>query len=796
MPTSVPLAAARSAAKTTRRGAAKRSPTKNPAPALALQRAVANPRQATPAAIRALQAHYGNRAVQGLIQTKLLVGPAHDGFEQEADRIAERVMRGGHGGSAASQTGGVQRVGAGDGFEAGPQIEARLATLAGQGRPLPDGVRTRMETGMQADFQGVRVHTDAESHQLNRSLQAQAFTHGQDIYMGEGKYNPGSSQGQHLLAHELAHVVQQTGPGVQRQPHAEDEVQRFPANVLTAPINWNAQNFAVRQSSSGAMGGVSFLQSTKPVKGEVNSIVVKALVAGEGEQVQLGEKVLTTLGVNVPNSRQVHAGEPEFAQLAHALDLPLDPQGIAHTVNHRAIHTFMVMQSLPAQSLGDMAVEARTEDDIDQLVNVLVDTNLLRTVGRMAVFDTAIGNFDRITSEGLNFGNIMVSDPDAHSTLQFWAIDTAANLPKLEGQILERVTHAGGFDENSRSNPGLLKKLMDRGPADLGARFVDGLSMHMMNTQSAKVMGAGTEGEQMEIMKDSPRVQQLAMYLSDSLAAVRNEMIALICEGYHTGIERLVAMMSVENKEGEDRQAIKAEAQASGSWETLKAHTRYLEMRAREGLDHATAAEFVKRYAEYRALRNTDVPAPGAADPLRFVDLEFPDILLKDRPLLARNATKQNFKQDQARQAANFMSDLREFVREVDVQNDDLHRLQSPATFALNQMREELRREAIERRQGNQRGAAPAMDSTALKRKALLMQKISNLYRVSLSVLAYAEIYKLKGNAFMPGLGKLKDGSLREYGPSLATQLDTLFKEMELMKTLHRRLEVHAGTTP
>ena len=92
---------------------------------------------------------------------------------------------------------------------------------------------------------------------------------------------------------------------------------------------------------------------------------------------------------------------------------------------------------------------------------------------------------------------------------------TAANLPKLESNILNRVTTGGGFDENSRSNPGLLKKLMDHGPADLGARFVDGLSMHMMNTQSARVMGAESEAEQNEIMQNSPRVQQLALYLSE-----------------------------------------------------------------------------------------------------------------------------------------------------------------------------------------------------------------------------------------------------------------------------------------
>ena len=763
-----------------------------------------NPRQATPATIQVLQNRYGNRAVQGLIQAKLQVGPAHDHFEQEADAVADRVLRGGFGAGTRGATGTISRMprsrtGAGAGFQADPQIEQRLSALRGHGSPLPDGLRSRMEHGMDADFQGVRVHADGESAQLNRSLQAQAFTHGRDIYMGEGKFSPGSGQGQHLLAHELAHVVQQTGPGVRRQSENESgdvgpEIQRFPANVLSSPINWAAQDFSIKQSTSGAMGGVSFFKDRRPARGDVSSVVVKSMVADEGEQVKVGEKVLTTLGVNVPNSRQVHAGTPEFAQLAHALDMALDEQGIAHTVNHRAIHTFMVMQSLPATSLGDLAVEAKTEADIDRLVDVLIDTNLLRTVGRMAVFDTAIGNFDRITSEGLNFGNIMVSDPEASATLQFWAIDTAANLPRLETQILERVTETGGFDQSTRATPGLLKKLMDRGPADLAGRFVDGLSMHMNAAQSSKVMNAASEGEMNEVMQDSPRVQQLAMYLSDSLVAVRNEMIALITEGYHTGVERLVTMMNPANKAGQDRQQVKAEAETEDSWETLKAHTKYLELRARQGLDHATAAEYVRRYAEYRVLKSTDIPAPTATDPTRFADLQFPAVLLKDRPLLATAATKQNFKQSQSAQALQFYEGLRVFGAELDKQNDDLHRLESPAQFSLNLLREELRREAGERRQpGQQRGAVAPADAQDLKRKALIMRKINDLYRVSLSVLAYSEIYKLKGESFVPGLLKMKDGSLKAYGPSLAIQVETLFKQMEMLKALHRRLEVHAG---
>jgi hypothetical protein len=68
-----------------------------------------------------------------------------------------------------------------------------------------------MGQAMGADFSGVKVHTDAQSDQLNQSIQAKAFTTGQDVFFRQGEYNPGSRGGQELIAHELTHVVQQKG---------------------------------------------------------------------------------------------------------------------------------------------------------------------------------------------------------------------------------------------------------------------------------------------------------------------------------------------------------------------------------------------------------------------------------------------------------------------------------------------------------------------------------------------------------------------------------------------------------
>jgi len=88
-------------------------------------------------------------------------------------------------------------------------IESRLNSSKGGGTALPDATRTSMETAFGTDFSGVRIHTDSEAVQMNKALNAKAFTHGSDIYFNRGQYDTGSTAGKHLLAHDLTHTVQQ-----------------------------------------------------------------------------------------------------------------------------------------------------------------------------------------------------------------------------------------------------------------------------------------------------------------------------------------------------------------------------------------------------------------------------------------------------------------------------------------------------------------------------------------------------------------------------------------------------------
>ncbi|MDE1206205.1 DUF4157 domain-containing protein [Tenacibaculum larymnensis] len=91
-----------------------------------------------------------------------------------------------------------------------PSFESKLKRGNG-GQKMDAQTRSEMESGFGADFSRVNIHNNSEAAQMSQEIGAQAFTHGNDIYFNEGKYNPNSKDGKHLLAHELTHTIQQKG---------------------------------------------------------------------------------------------------------------------------------------------------------------------------------------------------------------------------------------------------------------------------------------------------------------------------------------------------------------------------------------------------------------------------------------------------------------------------------------------------------------------------------------------------------------------------------------------------------
>ena len=137
-------------------------------------------------------------------------------------------------------------------------IENQLNSTKGSGSSLPKDTQSSMEHAFGANFSGVRVHTGSNAVHMNKGLGAQAFTHGSDIYFNEGKYDTSSHSGQHLLAHELTHTVQQGGAG--KSGVTQTKIQRWPG--------W-ADSAASWVSDTASSAADSVVDGAKWVGGEV-----------------------------------------------------------------------------------------------------------------------------------------------------------------------------------------------------------------------------------------------------------------------------------------------------------------------------------------------------------------------------------------------------------------------------------------------------------------------------------------------------------------------------------------------
>jgi hypothetical protein len=141
----------------------------------------------------------------------------HDGREQAAEPAAPHVQRRENGEEPRVEAlRHLQRVAGnaavGSLMQREPAEEVDSVVRSG-GSPLPDATREKMEGSFGADFSSVRVHTDSGAASSAKSVQANAYTVGEHVVFDQGKYSPGSSDGEQTLAHELTHVLQQrSGP--------------------------------------------------------------------------------------------------------------------------------------------------------------------------------------------------------------------------------------------------------------------------------------------------------------------------------------------------------------------------------------------------------------------------------------------------------------------------------------------------------------------------------------------------------------------------------------------------------
>ena len=194
------------------------------------------------------------------VQAKLVVGPVNDPYEQEADRVADHVMRmpDTEAATTSEKDPGpvIQRLCSGceeeeqvqrqaeeeedqsiqgkrDGGPTG-EVSAKqtseIESIKGGGEPLRPSSRNFFEQRFGHDFSSVRIHSDDRAAHSAKGIHALAYTTGQHIVFGAGHYSPETHAGQKLLAHELTHVIQQGGEQIRRQEDPQSEQQDEPGS--------------------------------------------------------------------------------------------------------------------------------------------------------------------------------------------------------------------------------------------------------------------------------------------------------------------------------------------------------------------------------------------------------------------------------------------------------------------------------------------------------------------------------------------------------------------------------------
>ena len=199
-------------------------------------------------------------------QPSLTIGPVDDVYEREADAVADKVMR-------MSDTEQVQtkslpfnirrkcascdeeeqlqrkEVEKSDEELEAPSIVSDA--LGSGGNPLDDNSRSFMENRFGYDFSNVKIHADAVAGKSAQSINALAYTSGNNIVFNEGQYSPGTESGKRLLAHELTHVLQQGNTGsikpktIYRSPDPAASTEDSPQIIKKAEKRNLARQFMV-----------------------------------------------------------------------------------------------------------------------------------------------------------------------------------------------------------------------------------------------------------------------------------------------------------------------------------------------------------------------------------------------------------------------------------------------------------------------------------------------------------------------------------------------------------------------
>ena len=285
-----------------------KSPTKNEKPTHASPPARAHAQPQSPAGVSSgglelAQQSAGNLAIQhllnaGAIKAKLSISQPNDPDEQEADAMADRIMRMTDIDAtkppcptcstgttpcptcSGEQSKVIRRKASGN---SGNHVNSSIHQILGRpgsGHPLDQSTRTFFEPRLGAELSHVRLHTDSAAAESAKSIQAKAYTLGSDIAFAPNQFSPGTPDGQRLLAHELTHVIQQSETGSGHRIARDLDAQSPPADPTIKTPQVPSQKPAVLPVGRPMLFEGVLLGTNK----EYVDPIMRAYIAGHGEE--------------------------------------------------------------------------------------------------------------------------------------------------------------------------------------------------------------------------------------------------------------------------------------------------------------------------------------------------------------------------------------------------------------------------------------------------------------------------------------------------------------------------------
>lgn len=484
----------------------------------------------------------------------LVVGAADDHAEREADRVAGEVitrLQGGaadaHQHSAGCGHGDVRRAAdtatgaevglAGGELSAG--LSARIESRRGRGSALPGGVRQRLEQGFGGSLSDVRIHADGEAASLNRAVSARAFTTGKDIFFGAGEFRPDTPDGEHVLAHELAHT-RQRGSGAQR----------------TAIRRWDLK---AKKLGLNRAADISTL-SSRPiwfVKDEDGDrIVVKTedQPLGLGEMAAKLQKRVAGIGsvsqrklewidrLAIDNLLEVRAGTDgldeswrvrgdalksagQGSQSDDAKDVAKADAQTALWNRQRSVIAMSVAEGESAEKAAQPGQGLPDDDSRSTYRKLLMDPKHLRKLGEMTAVDLFFGNQDRLQNG--NLGNWFVNPQGRINLID--SIDPGnGDRHSAHGQFATQGTWENAGD--GKNSTVALFGSTNRAD-DLADLIIDGI----MNAGWDRASDTGGDS--------SARAWARGAHASG--AGTRKDFIgAHMAEGFDAGIRRIIKIFS------------------------------------------------------------------------------------------------------------------------------------------------------------------------------------------------------------------------------------------------------------